>query len=89
MDDVLTQEGPHFPLRSEFDRVVAMRYTNHRGETATRKVLPIRLWFGESPWHTGDQWFLQALDVEKNEERSFAMGDVHEWGVERQPDVRH
>jgi predicted DNA-binding transcriptional regulator YafY len=58
---------------------VAIRYTNHRGETAWRIIIPHRLRFGSSPWHVGEQWFLEALDVAKGEDRSFALADIHEW----------
>jgi predicted DNA-binding transcriptional regulator YafY len=54
-------------------------YTNYRGETSVRHVLPGRIWFGESDWHDGEQWFLEAFDVEKNGERSFALKDVRCW----------
>jgi hypothetical protein len=27
----------------------------------------------------GEQWFLEALDVAKGEDRSFALADIHEW----------
>jgi predicted DNA-binding transcriptional regulator YafY len=54
-------------------------YTNYRGETATRKILPIHIWFGKSPWHLTEQWFLEATDLEKDEDRSFAMSSISEW----------
>jgi hypothetical protein len=56
-------------------------YTNHRGERRERVIgPPARVWLGRSPWH-GDsvQWFLHAVDVEKGEERDFALKDIHGW----------
>lgn len=54
-------------------------YTNYRGETATRLIVPRRLWFGSTEWHPEAQWLLDALDVEKNEQRSFAVADISKW----------
>lgn len=51
-------------------------YTSHRGETAIRKVIPREVWFGVSPYHHRPQWFLKAFDVDKGEERDFAMCDM-------------
>jgi hypothetical protein len=37
---------------------------------------PIRLWFGSTEWHPAEQWFIRALDIEKGEERDFALLDI-------------
>jgi predicted DNA-binding transcriptional regulator YafY len=54
-------------------------YTNWEGKIATRKVLPIKVWYGKTKWHPTEQWLLQALDLEKNEERQFALKDIHKF----------
>jgi hypothetical protein len=61
------------------DRVVSVVYTNYRGVTALRRIIPRRIWFGHTEWHPGEQWILDVLDVEKGVERSFAMADIREW----------
>jgi hypothetical protein len=58
---------------------VAILYTNYRGETAIRRIVPQRLWFGATSWHPEEGWLLDAVDVEKGELRSFAMKDVKAW----------
>jgi predicted DNA-binding transcriptional regulator YafY len=58
---------------------VSILYTNYRGETAVRRIVPQRLWFGATSWHPEDGWLLDAIDVEKGEVRSFAMKDVRSW----------
>lgn len=55
---------------------ITFRYVNWRGEIATRRVKPLRIWFGESEWHNGAQWFLEAIDLEKGETRDFALLDI-------------
>lgn len=59
--------------------VVLISYTNHRGETADRRIMPIRLTFGLVSWHPGRQWLLDAKDLDKGEIRTFAMKDIHSW----------
>ncbi len=58
---------------------VSIEYTNWRGETAMRRIIPIEIWFGSTGWHKTPQWLLKALDIEKDAERDFALGDIHSW----------
>ncbi len=53
------------------------RYKNWKGNVSDREVLPIDHIFTTSKWH-GDtpQWFLQATDVIKCEQRLFAVKDI-------------
>ena len=60
-------------------RQVVIDYTNHRGERAPRRILPLRIVWESSQWHPAEQWILVAVDIEKGVERSFAMKDIHSW----------
>lgn len=60
-------------------KIVYIVYTNYRGETRVRKILPLRLWFGNTKWHPEEQWLLDAYDVEKEANRTFAMKDIRAW----------
>ena len=51
-------------------------YINWEGKKAIRKVKPIEIWFGKTEWHPEEQWFLKALDIDKNAERNFALKDI-------------
>lgn len=51
-------------------------YTNWKGETLSRKVQDPVVWFGESKYHTGAQWFIHAFDIQKQEFRDFAVADI-------------
>lgn len=53
-----------------------VEYTNYRGETARRVIIPIRFWWGSTEWHPQEQWMLSAWDVEKNARRDFAWQDM-------------
>ncbi len=56
--------------------LVTIRYRNHRGEVADRRVVPSRLWFGSTSWHPESQWLLEAIDLDKGAVRDFAMRDI-------------
>lgn len=58
------------------ERVVEFLYTNYRGEQAIRRVIPDRIWFGSTEWHREPQWLLDAFDVTRGTERSFALMDI-------------
>jgi predicted DNA-binding transcriptional regulator YafY len=60
-------------------RFVQFRYTNHRGETRLRRVVPRRIEFIATDWYPEPQWILFALDIDKAAERGFAMTRVHDW----------
>ena len=61
--------------------MVVIRYTNYRAETSIRRVVPIRIRFASSEWHPAEQWIMDAFDLDRQAERSFALADVHEWNV--------
>lgn len=71
MENISTQE------------VVNIVYTNYRGETAIRKVIPKKIWYGGTDWHPEKQWLLDAYDLGKEAERSFAMKDIRSWFPEK------
>lgn len=58
------------------ERPLTITYTNWRGETSEREIIPIRPWFGATEWHPEPQWLLKAIDVAKGAERDFAMKDI-------------
>src|SRR3990167_7460763 len=55
------------------NKKIIISYTNHRNDTRERAIIPIEIWFGVSKWHDGEQWFLKAFDLDKQEERDFAF----------------
>src|SRR5690349_10917823 len=66
-------------LSSDPSAVVIIRYTNYRGETADRRIVPICIRFGSTEWHPEEQWLLEAFDLDRNAPRAFALKDVLEW----------
>lgn len=58
---------------------VVINYTNWKGETSDRTILPLRMFWGSNQWHKEEQWLLEAFDKEKHDTRTFAMKDIHSW----------
>ncbi len=67
-------------MSDETTGIVNIRYKNWRGEIAVRRIRPSgKIWFGSTEWHKEEQWLLDAVDVEKDARRDFAMKDILEW----------
>ena len=58
---------------------VSIHYTNYKHETAWRTIVPGLIRFGATEHHPEPQWLLEAQDVAKDAQRTFAMRDIHEW----------
>jgi hypothetical protein len=82
LSDCVTTPSPNLrrPMTIHSRQIVGISYTNHRGETAFRRIIPIKIYFGSSQWHPKDQWLMDAFDLDKQAQRSFAMIDIHKWG---------
>ena len=67
---------------------VRILYTNWRGETAVRRIIPSSIGTRWNKWHPESQWLLWAQDIEKSDEakkpvfRDFAMSGILAWGDE-------
>lgn len=62
--------------RIETQNALTFEYKNWKGEVGIRKVIPIEIFMGTTDFHKENQWLMIALDLEKNEERTFAMNDI-------------
>lgn len=54
-------------------RPVSVIYQNHKGNTRTRRIIPIRMWFGNTPYHPDPQYLLSADDMDDGVTKDFAM----------------
>lgn len=61
------------------EKIVIIDYTNWRGQRAPRRIVPLGIVYGTTKWHPEPQWLLNAWDVVKKTERTFAMKDIHMW----------
>ena len=58
------------------DQAIEVKYTNYRGETSIRKVVPTAVSYSEgNEWHPNPGWELVVYDVEKGETRFFRLQD--------------
>ena len=65
----------------EDNKKVTILSTNWKGETKYRNIIPISIEFKSTEWHKQEQWILNAIDVEKNAQRGFAIKDIKEWKI--------
>ena len=63
----------------EDEKKIKILYTNWKNETRYRTIIPISIEFKSTEWHKETQWILNAIDVEKNAQRAFAIKDIKEW----------
>ncbi|MGL4253974.1 MAG: WYL domain-containing protein [Fusobacteriaceae bacterium] len=61
------------------NRLVAIDYTNWEGKRSIRYVKPKYMYYGSTKYHTTEQWFVKAFDVQKQDWRRFALNNIHEW----------
>jgi predicted DNA-binding transcriptional regulator YafY len=66
------------PLTEETQSVI-IDYTNYRGERSLRRIIPKGIRFASSEFHPGEQWLLDAYDLDKQADRTFALKDIHGW----------
>lgn len=67
---------------TEAKRAIRFRYTNHKGQEATRTVRPLRVSEEEYPWDDNrTHWVMYAHDMDRGETRTFVlawMRDIEE-----------
>lgn len=51
-------------------------YVNWQDVVEERSVRPIKLWYGYSEYHTGPQWFMRAMCLERNAIRDFTLAGI-------------
>lgn len=56
--------------------IVRFMYKNHRGQTRARTVSFIGLDYGSDEWYREPQFRLRGVDMENDNERSFAMNNI-------------
>jgi predicted DNA-binding transcriptional regulator YafY len=60
-------------------KVVEFTYENHRGVTEIRRIVPMYIWFGETPYHKRKQWFVHGWCFERQAARDFAWSEIQGW----------
>jgi predicted DNA-binding transcriptional regulator YafY len=61
------------------EQEVHIDYINWEGKRSLRRIKPLKIFFGSTNWHKEPQWLLKAMDIDKGEERDFALKDILKW----------
>jgi predicted DNA-binding transcriptional regulator YafY len=61
------------------NKIVKILYTNHRGETGVREIIPIEIVFKATEYHPEEQWLLRAYVIDRQAERHFALSEIKAW----------
>jgi hypothetical protein len=64
------------------DNIVTFEYRNHRGEVRTVRInaLAAHMWTGSTRHYPDEQPLLTAWDMDRQDERTYAMRNVLSWG---------
>lgn len=65
-------------------RAVPVRYTNYRGETRIRMVIPENIRWGSTKWHPQPQYLISCIDTQKGKRRELALMDC-DFNVNEEP----
>lgn len=58
---------------------VSFVYTNYKGETARRNVVPFSVEFSSNEWYPEPTWLLRAWDLDRKDWRDFALLKIKFW----------
>ena len=58
---------------------VKILYSNHRGETGIREIIPYEIIFKSTDYHPKVQWLLRAFALDRKAERYFALSQIEAW----------
>lgn len=76
-DNILTTVESDSPR--EESQAVRINYTNYRGETASRQIVPLSISFKASEYHKEPQWLMSVYDLDKEARRDMAIKDMTDW----------
>ena len=58
-------------------QTIRILYKNWKGETSIRNIIPCgTLKWGSTEYHKEEQWLMEAYDLEKGSNRTFAFKDI-------------
>ena len=66
------------------NKKIRFNYRNYKGNVSLRTVVPDRIYFGSTEQHKEEQWIMLAWDVDKEQDRAFAIRDIY--GMEEAED---
>ncbi|WWZ74786.1 hypothetical protein [Proteus phage J3S] len=76
MKNYLEQRIKIVILNSFINKKLKILYKNWKGVVSFRNIEIKSIWKGETEYHKGEQYFVTALDLDKNKTRDFAINDI-------------
>lgn len=70
------------PQEPALNNPIKVLYTNYRGQTAIRTIVPVLIYFGSTEYHPHEQWLLEVWDVERGAIRTYALKEISQWFAE-------
>ena len=61
------------------NKEIKILYTNWKNQTAVRRITPKEIVFIATEWHPEQQWCLNAYDLDKKADRTFACASIKRW----------
>ncbi|GAA4241522.1 hypothetical protein [Winogradskyella damuponensis] len=58
------------------EQQIKVLYTNWRGETGIRNIVPVKIYYGSTEWHKEDGWLMEAFDLDREAIRVYSMKDI-------------
>lgn len=68
------------PDQLDFRQRVEIEYTNSRGCTQKRHIIPIQIEYRATETHPDPSWVLVARDLDADIDMMFAMSRISRWG---------
>jgi hypothetical protein len=65
------------------DISIKVIYKNWKKEVGLRMIIPLSIFYGTNEYHKDEQWLLKVWDLDKNDYRTYALGDIQEWSCSR------
>ena len=72
--------NPCCPDQLDFRQRVEIEYTNSRGCTKKRHIIPIQIEYRATETHPKPSWVLIARDLDADVDMMFLMDRIKQWG---------
>lgn len=67
----------YFGNMNQHNKKIIINYTNRKGESSDRVILPLEIWYGETKKYKDQQWFLKAINIDTGDERNFPLKGIN------------
>ncbi len=57
-------------------KAIRVIYTNWKGQTQERSIIPIEFVWGSTEWHPHEQWLIKCWDMDRQDYRLYAFKDI-------------